>query len=491
MVSLWLFAAKILFAIMPFSNYISYKNNGVLMQKQWLTLVCILLMTCLSTAFAESKDPCVQWPNADFQPIPNPQTQVIAPDYGLYWFKMEDGKFSEKVKKAYTPKTLEPQFADGSINQNPGPDQPAAYWAAKNRYDSQLEKEEYFNPNAPTLIFIHGWSPDEVEKKGRFDLCYQYKKQDDVYSDLYNTLQYWKERGWNVGIFYWNQFADEYFIPQAESKLYEGTDSQEPRWKYLDAHGVVQYCSSTLSKQCIAMPLNKNGGSSTVTELAYAAYLSAFPQNYQGEARIAGFSLGSQLAIQLTDLALHNPHAVQPSQLVLLDPYFSMRRVPRLLEPIRDMNVQILFDLINTSEKMHQGKPLAISMYRGSGLSTLAYLTLIKNPAIDRYIAYTRFYPYYLTETAWALPMAQHVATPYLYFQSMSAQPPIQCVVKDNCTPISHINAASGDEDVSLMQGLQRFQIPSQLGPLSDVSEHDFPHTETHVFNSQQGDQPS
>lgn len=453
-------------------------------------LFCLLIISCWGSLFADPAVKCVDWPNADFQPTPNPQTKMIAPDYGIYWFKMGAGQFPEEAKKAYTSKTVEPMFADGTLNQSPGPQQILQYQLAKTQYNTILIKQHFFDPNAPTLIFIHGWSPTDTQHTNRFDLCYQYKINDTEYSPLYNTLEYWKSKGWNVGVFFWNQFADEAYIPNAESKLYEGTDKEEPRWKYIASDGSIQYCSSSLSKNCMPIPLSKNGGPSSITELAYAAYLDAFPDNYNAPVRIAGFSLGSQIAIGMTDMIVHNKQAVQPSQLILLDSYLSMRKVPKLIFPTYQIVTSNLLDIINTTKHQNGVASLPISLYRGSSLSTLAYLTFIKNPAIANYVAYTRFYPDYLYEKGSQLAMAQHIATAYLYLQSMNTDIPVDCTAQDNCTPFSHVIASSNDEEIHLMQGLTRFQVPSALGPKHDESEHDFAHTQQHRFLDNADDQP-
>jgi hypothetical protein len=206
--------------------------------------------------------------------------------------------------------------------------------------------------------------------------------------------------------------------------------------------------------------------------------------------RIAGFSLGSQIALAMTDKIIHNKHAVQPSQLVLLDPYFSMRKVPKLIFPTYQIATDNLLDIIDTTKQQSGNNPLPISMYRGSSLSTLAYVSLMKNPAIANYVAYTRFYPDYLLNKGSQLAMAQHVATVYLYLQSMNSEIPVHCATRDNCTPSSHIIASSDNEEIRLMQGLMRFQVPSALGPKQDKSERDFAHTQLHRFLDSPDNQP-
>ncbi|PHQ80862.1 MAG: hypothetical protein COB66_03720 [Coxiella sp. (in: Bacteria)] len=95
----------------------------------------------------------------------------------------------------------------------------------------KLQLTGYFDPKKPTIIFFHGWQPDTVKNKSRFDLCYMYKQANGQSSPRYNTLQYWK--GWNVGVFYWNQFADEANVVDAEAKIYSAHGIMSMRWAYL------------------------------------------------------------------------------------------------------------------------------------------------------------------------------------------------------------------------------------------------------------------
>jgi hypothetical protein len=453
-------------------------------------LVASIALTAVTAqlAHAESKQPCVNWDASDFQPAPNARNGTIAPDYGLYWFKVGNSSQPEQVKKAYTPASLEPYFSNGKRNLAPGPNQPKLYAIIKGAYQKQLQRAGYFNSNKPTIIFIHGWSPNMTENKRRFSLCYQYKTSNTEYSKMYNTLKYFKAKGWNVGIFYWTQFADQLYIPKVESKIYPNIPFSSRSWVYLDKNNQIQTCSNTLNKHCMALPKNARGQQDSVSELAFHAYADGLPANYQQNIRIAGFSLGSQVAIQLTHQIVQNQHLPQPSRLVLLDPYFSKITPMGLGQSVSQVSAADITNIVSTMNANNH--PFAISMYRTSDLSETAYDNLVKNKSdVSNMIAYQRLFPKYLEGAGLEkneLSEEQHVSAPVLYFQSMKSPP---TVIENGA---SYVNAASSDGAVKSMAGTQRFQtVTPGSTSATDKSEHDFAHTEDDVFSAQNPAHPT
>jgi pimeloyl-ACP methyl ester carboxylesterase len=440
-----------------------------------------LAVGTISLANAASLLPCVNWPSSDFQPIANKKTGVIAPDYGLYWFKMSKGKYPEAVKKAYTPASLEPYFSNGTRNPNPNPTQATSYQRAKAAYEKKLIKAGYFNPAKPTVIFIHGWNPSSTINKKRFDFCYQYKTSATTYSPRYNTLKYFKQKGWNVAVFYWNQFSDDH-LSHAEGKIYTSLNPAPRSWAYLNVHNQLEYCANSLSKHCMALPDNALSKPASITHLAFKAYTNALPSNYHQTVHIVGFSLGTQVAIQLTNLILQTPAAPQASRLTLLDPYFSYNQPSGLANKIPQYNYNTLRSIINTAAQQHQA--LAISMYRTSPLSSAAYAKLIlENPDVSQHIAYEKLEPKYLNPAYEDnMLMALHVSAPYLYFQSMKSSPVYHCDEED-CSH-TYIDAASSNVQIETLAGQKRFQQPDALLPSKDTSEHDFPDTQDDVFSA-------
>lgn len=185
------------------------------------------------------------------------------------------------------------------------------YWAGAN---NQFEKagnntvngSQFYSPTKPTFIYVHGWQNGSSEKQER----------EDFYNGRYGRpnvdfAQMWRNKGYNVGILYWNQFADEGEVKDAEAKIWSTTARQGLRWR--DSNG--NYHNSGL---------NQN-----VSEILLDSYKIAMA-NYRGsDLRIAGHSLGNQLALKLTyDLKQQASQglvnsALIPQRVSLLDAHYT------------------------------------------------------------------------------------------------------------------------------------------------------------------------
>lgn len=415
-----------------------YGNVGCnMISKKRLVALCALMSSFLTLTQAIAGH-CITWDNTIFQPQPNAAGQIKA-DYGLYWLK------------------------------NSGTDSESAAPACRSMFKKmqcmqQLEATGYFNPHKPTILFIHGWQPDTVKNKNRFDLCYSYKQENGQESPLYNTLHYWQN--WNVAVFYWNQFADEDNVLAAEEKIYSTQGKQGMRWAYLNTSGQLNYCERGMSS-CI-MP-KKGWREQTILELAYQAYQNAFPLFFHPpELRIAGQSLGAQVAIQLTDLVMHNASLPQPTRLDLMDPYFSPNNINNkkwhIPTKIADYNQQKISDI----EALNPQLPIAV--YRTSTVS----FAPTGNPAkalMDQ-IAFTYLFPEFLSGQGDMLEMQLHEASIFLYFESMKSKP--------NIIPGSpatyYANAAASNQDVLNLMRQKRYQV-------SNAASKHFDETDQNVFS--------
>lgn len=428
------------------------------------SLCCLLACT----AWADSQPVCVNWSASIFTPTLNATGKASA-DYGLYWLRYDSNTGGEDSRRAYTPSDYLPYFSDGTPNQNPDPSQDGG--AARAYYNSVTLKG-FYDPSKPTIIFFHGWQPGMTTAERRVDLCYTYPldNNNDQFSPLYNTLKYWQ--GWNVAVFYWNQFADEANVEDAEAKLYSSTLRQAMRWGYLQpGNPTIQYCTSGQSN-CL-MPLNTEGKVPSVSELAYQAIVNAIPAITSGqEFRLAGQSLGGQLAILVSDqLIKNNPTTLMPTQLVLLDPYFTIGTLDNAFggETVGDYADSIVQDILN-----HH---IPISEYRTSLLSH--FPTGDWNIWLMAHTAYTRLYPLYLSAlTGSDLSSQQHRSSIYLYFESYKAPS-----FWDLSTPYtwqhSYVNAQSTNAEILQMMGNERYQ---QAG-LGSFGENHFEDTKLDVFS--------
>jgi pimeloyl-ACP methyl ester carboxylesterase len=152
------------------------------------------------------------------------------------------------------------------------------YWYGPNNASARAvpgEPNPWFDKTKPTVIYLHGWQPNTTE---------EFKRENFNRSELNgngDVARGWRDRGWNIGIFYWNQLADEGEVKDAEAKIYTVDASKftnATRWR--DSSGNYH-----------------PGPQLTVTQQFVNAY-KAVMAGYTGTAvRIVGHSLGAQLAI--------------------------------------------------------------------------------------------------------------------------------------------------------------------------------------------------
>jgi len=210
-----------------------------------------------------------------------------------------------------------------SAGYNPNALSYGLYWFGKGNANQKFvsgEANPYFDPAKPTLIFAHGWQPYLSYNLPNFDF------------DGNDTIAAWIDDGWNVGIFVWNQFSDERTglageigfpggeppqgVLDAEAKIWTPDGPQGMRWYDWDAVPLVG--------GYVAAP----AGTPSAAELFYEAYTAAL-DTYTGTVRIAGHSLGNQMAVRLTKLVDDGIAAgelsehLRPARVALLDPYWS------------------------------------------------------------------------------------------------------------------------------------------------------------------------
>lgn len=118
-------------------------------------------------------------------------------DYGLHWVRVENG--AESQVKALDD--------DGNII-------PLTV--------------NYYDDSRPTVIYFHGWKSGSSEE--------DYNRDNFTFSDNGNSLSHlaWKQMGWNVGIYHWNQFADESEVKDAEAKMWSANGSKGMRYRLDD-----------------------------------------------------------------------------------------------------------------------------------------------------------------------------------------------------------------------------------------------------------------
>ena len=184
------------------------------------------------------------------------------------------------------------------------------YWfGANNQYEKANSATAngglYYDRNKPTLILIHGWQSGRVSQQDRFVYFESGGGWPSV--DFANS---WIAAGYNVGIMYWDQFADESEVRDAEAKIWSATANRDMRWR--NSRGQYQ-----------------SGPNQNVTELLLADYRTAMAGYRGDDIRLAGHSLGNQVALRLADelLSLNNRGQVAdnlvPKRVSLLDTFYS------------------------------------------------------------------------------------------------------------------------------------------------------------------------
>ncbi len=264
-------------------------------------------------------------------------------DYGLYWFKDDHN----------------------ALRAVPGQD------------------DDYFSPSRPTVIYVHGWQPDELKVKRRES----WTRGDGPDSKQIEYMaQIWKDKGYNVGLFYWNQFANSGSVnlPQIEAKMYRttGVYSNEAPGRAMD----YALYSATAKDHTENYYDTTQFATVNVTDLFYTAYTENLVNYVPGptkDLRLIGHSLGTQLIARTMALvAQYNPPNVPlPQRIALFDPaYVSIGT--------RDNQVGYISTLSTAG--------VAIEVYQSTNLQTL--LRLFGNdpsPVFDQ-CAYQRISPDWL-----------------------------------------------------------------------------------------------
>jgi len=70
------------------------------------------------------------------------------------------------------------------------------------------------------VVYTHGWELDRIRQ--RYRETFNYAANDAEHGSDVCTADAWLESGWNVGIFYWDQYADEISVFDCEAKIHVG-----------------------------------------------------------------------------------------------------------------------------------------------------------------------------------------------------------------------------------------------------------------------------
>mmetsp|Transcript_20027 Transcript_20027/g.33048 ORF Transcript_20027/g.33048 Transcript_20027/m.33048 type:complete len:478 (-) Transcript_20027:274-1707(-) len=189
------------------------------------------------------------------------------------------------------------------------------YWYGMNNKCSPGPSSPYFDTSRKSIVYIHGWQPGTTKRGFRETINWVNSEVDErkIFKDTH-SVNLWVKKGYNVGIFYWNQFCDEPSIVEAERKIYNSTEGTRMRWLRKDAEGQLTYI------QC-----KKHETEGCVSKLFLDEYVAHF-KDYNRSVQLVGHSLGVQVIGESLRLFLQSAHVdgvTIPERLTLLDPHFA------------------------------------------------------------------------------------------------------------------------------------------------------------------------
>jgi len=261
----------------------------------------------------------------------------------------------------------------------------------------------YYNGAKPTVIYVHGWQPDTTTTGKRE--TFNYKQNDPLYGVDVNLADAWINKGWNVGIYYWNQFADEPEVRNAETKIWTALGPQAMRWR-----------------QCDGTYTTTGSPALSAGELFYNAIVANLGTSYVGtNLRIVGHSLGSQMALvvskKLSDAVTAGTlnARLRPTRVALMDPFWS-----------KDGKTYLGGKWTGEVSRDHvtalKNAGVIFERYKSSNINDLFIGD--SNQPLTTLIGQTELVPEWIPNTNQS---QRHVAAPNLYFYSFAYTPPPEC----------------------------------------------------------------
>jgi uncharacterized protein YjdB len=278
------------------------------------------------------------------------------------------------------------------------------YWFGSGNVSQKFvagQANSYFNPTKPTVIYIHGWQKDSTLSLQRE--TFNPKRNDATNGPDVNTVDYWVSKGWNIGIFYWNQLADEAEVKDAEAKIWTATGPQGMRWRKKDG----TYSTS---------------GAPTVS--AAQVFVNTYKQAMQGfsgsEVRLAGHSLGSQMVTNSAKLISDQvdagtvPANLRPKRVAMLDPFWSKDAKSYL-------GGKWTGELCREYVTHLKTKGVVFEQYKSSGITDLGIGD--SNTGMNLLTAFAELKPWYISSLDQA---GKHGAARDWYFYSMGFAAPAE-----------------------------------------------------------------
>jgi len=324
------------------------------------------------------------------------------------------------------------------------------YWFGKGNVSQKAvagAANPYYSPSKPTVIYVHGWQKDSTPQLRRE--TFNYKQNDATYGVDVNMADAWINAGWNIGIFYWNQLSDEGEVTDAEAKIWSTAGPKGMRYRLVDG----TYAA---------------GPSKSAAELFLDSYTSALSNYYGTNIRIAGHSLGNQMATRLTKLVSDRVSAGQlpsnllPKRVALLDPFWSKYGKDYL-------GGKWTGEMTRTYVSELKTKGVVFEQYKSSGITDVGIGDA--NLDLEKMTAFSSMAPWYVPSTDLG---AKHVAAYNEYFYSFYTAAPEEVTISwgtRNLTGKVAASAATSDARIKEMMDPTKYWVQVEGRYTQDPSD--------------------
>jgi len=197
---------------------------------------------------------------------------------------------------------------------------------------------DFYSDSKPTIIYSHGWEKTSVNVQGgnlrdyrregffhKPGSFYPSQSQVDLVSIWTNASKNAEGRSWNFAAVYWNQLADDDYAnlskPQmAQAKIWTTAGKNDMSYAIRSYSGSKWSTGNTHSEV--------NAPTKPVTVIFADIVASALATNYNGDLRLLGHSLGSQVVHGMA-YCLYKKHQsgqisdnIFPKRITVVDPYW-------------------------------------------------------------------------------------------------------------------------------------------------------------------------
>ncbi|MEM1030890.1 MAG: hypothetical protein AAGN82_11095 [Myxococcota bacterium] len=285
----------------------------------------------------------------------------------------------------------------------------------------------YFDPTRPSFVYVHGWQSGTTAGRQREGLA-EFAEGAAEGPDL-DFVARWRGAGFNVGVFYWNQLADEGEVKDAEAKIWTTDGPRAMRFRRVD-----ESYDTVAGLPPVARSLRNAW---------LHAHLGAVSLDPPPAHRVAGHSLGNQLAVaavgEIYDAVDDGrvSAVLAPRRVALLDPFWSKGDKGYLGDTTPHQAVTAI-----TAELFARG--LSFELYRSTPLD-LGFVG-DGSDAIDAYVCRVDHEADYF---GLFQLVQKHFAAVWLYLWSLDGPPPEDDQGRSVCSaasdPAALRVAAQGD----------------------------------------------